>query len=76
MRRPKGEGSVTKLSTGKYRVRIELDPMNGKRKWLSVIRKTAPEARKALRELLRKKEVLEKSSKSIMTCFRLLSRNF
>ena len=31
MRRPKGEGSVTKLSTGKYRARIELDPMNGKR---------------------------------------------
>lgn len=59
MRRPKGEGSVTKLSTGKYRARIELDPMNGKRKWLSVIRDTAPEARKALRELLRKKEVLE-----------------
>ena len=51
MRRPKGEGSVTKLSTGKYRARIELDPMNGKRKWLSVIRDTAPEARKALREL-------------------------
>lgn len=49
MRRPKGEGSVTKLSTGKYRARIELDPMNGKRKWLSVIRDTAPEARKALR---------------------------
>lgn len=40
MRRPKGEGSVTKLSTGKYRARIELDPMNGKRKWLSVIRDT------------------------------------
>ena len=32
MRRPKGEGSVTKLSTGKYRARIELDPMNGKKK--------------------------------------------
>lgn len=63
MRRPKGEGSVTKLSTGKYRARIELDPMNGKRKWLSVIRDTAPEARKALRELLRKKEVLEVQQK-------------
>lgn len=59
MRRPKGEGSVTKLSNEKFRARIELEPKNGKRRWLSVVRDTAPEARKALRELFRKKEVLE-----------------
>lgn len=59
MRRPKGEGSVTKLSNEKFRARIELEPKNGKRRWLSVVRDTAPEARKALRELFRKKEVLD-----------------
>ena len=59
MRRPKGEGSVTKLSNEKFRARIELEPKNGKRRWLSVVRDTAPEARKALRELFRKKEILD-----------------
>lgn len=32
MRRPKGEGSVTKLSNEKFRARIELEPKNGKRR--------------------------------------------
>lgn len=34
-RRPKGEGSIITLPSGKVRVRVELDPVDGKRQWLS-----------------------------------------
>lgn len=34
-RRPKGEGSIITLPNGKVRIRVELDPVDGKRRWLS-----------------------------------------
>lgn len=51
-----GEGSITQQSNGKYRVRIELDPVDGKRKWLSAVAQTITEARQKLKELQRQKE--------------------
>lgn len=36
-RRPKGEGSIITLPSGKVRIRVELDPVDGKRRWLSEV---------------------------------------
>lgn len=51
MRRPKGEGSITQLPNGKFRVRLETDPVNGKRHWKTATVTTRKEAVKKLREL-------------------------
>lgn len=56
MRRSKGEGSITQLPSGKYRVRIETDPIDGKRHWLTAVVVTKTEATKKLKELQRTKE--------------------
>lgn len=53
-RRTKGEGSIIQLSNGKWRARIECEPVDGKRKWLSKTCDTKTEAIKALKVLERK----------------------
>lgn len=55
-RRPKGEGSITVLPNGKVRIRVELDPVDGKRKWLTATAKTKKEAVEKLKKLQRDKE--------------------
>lgn len=55
-RRPKGEGSITLLPNGRYRVRIETDPIDGKRHWLTKVVSTKTEAQKTLKDLTRQKE--------------------
>ena len=55
-RRNKGEGSITQLSNGKFRVRIETQPVDGKRHWLTATTTTRKEAIKKLQELQRQQE--------------------
>ena len=55
-RRPKGEGSITILPNGKVRIRVELAPVDGKRKWLTATAKTKKEAVEKLKQLQRNKE--------------------
>ena len=55
-RRNKGEGSITILTNGKVRVRVELPPSNGKRRWLSATADTKKEALKKLKEMQRAKD--------------------
>lgn len=55
-RRPKGEGSITQLPNGRFRIRIETDPVDGKRHWLTKVVATKTEAQKTLRDLTRQKE--------------------
>lgn len=55
-RRPKGEGSITVLPSGKVRIRVELDPVDGKRQWLSATADTKKEAVEKLKKLQRDKE--------------------
>lgn len=56
VRRQKGEGSITNLGNGKYRVRIEVEPTGTKRKWVSRTVSSKTEAIKVLRQLQREKE--------------------
>ena len=67
-RRMKGEGSITKLPSGKYRVRLEVDPSPlGKRKWLTALVKTQKEATEKLQEFVQTKkheELVEKLKES------------
>ncbi len=50
-RRMKGEGSITKLPSGKYRVRLEVSPSPlGKRQWLTAVVNTQKEATAKLQE--------------------------
>lgn len=55
-RRTKGEGSITQLPNGHFKVRIETTPVNGKRKWLSATVETKRQALVKLRELESQKE--------------------
>lgn len=55
-RRPKGDGSITELPTGKFRVRIEVNPVGDKRKWVSKTVDSITEARRVLKELERQKD--------------------
>ena len=55
-RRPKGEGSITYLPNGKVRIRVELAPVDGKRRWLSAIADTKTKAVAKLKQLQRDKE--------------------
>lgn len=55
-RRPKGEGSIITLPSGKVRIRVELDPVDGKRRWLSATADTKKEAVEKLKKLQRDKE--------------------
>lgn len=55
-RRPKGEGSITVLPSGKVRIRVELDPVDGKRRWLTATADTKKAAVEKLKELQRTKE--------------------
>lgn len=57
-RRTKGLGSITQLPNGRYRVRVETTPVDGKRQWLSRVCHTKTEATKALKELSNEKETL------------------
>ena len=54
-RRPKGDGSITELPNGKFKVRIEVEPVEDKRKWVSRTVSSITEARKVLKELERQK---------------------
>lgn len=54
-RRPKGDGSITELPNGKFKVRIEVNPVGDKRKWVSKTVGSRTEARKVLKELERQK---------------------
>ena len=56
-RRMKGEGSITKLPSGKYRVRLEVEPSPlGKRKWLTALVGTQKEATEKLQEFVQTKK--------------------
>lgn len=56
-RRMKGEGSITKMPSGKYRVRLEVSPSPlGKRKWLTAVVGTQKEATEKLQEFQRQKK--------------------
>ena len=56
-RRMKGEGSITKMPSGKYRVRLEVSPSPlGKRQWLTAVVATQKEATSKLQEFQRQKE--------------------
>lgn len=59
-RRQKGEGSITTLKNGKVRIRVEVEPVDGKRKWLSAIADTKTEAIKKLKEMQRVQEDTKK----------------
>lgn len=67
MKRQNGEGSITILKSGKVRVRVEVDPVDGKRQWLSATADTKKEALRKLRELMRKKEDKKYIRKSAKT---------
>lgn len=55
-RRMKGEGSITRLPSGKYRVRIEVSPSPlGKRRWLTAVVDTQKEATSKLQEFQNEK---------------------
>lgn len=56
MKRQKGEGSITQLPNGTFRIRVELRPTNGKRQWLSETTTTKTDAVKVLKKLQRIKE--------------------
>ena len=60
-RRQKGEGSITTLKNGKVRIRIEVEPVDGKRKWLSAVVDTKTEAIKKLKEMQRVQEDTKKT---------------
>lgn len=56
-RRMKGEGSITKMPSGKYRVRLEVSPSPlGKRQWLTAVVATQKEATEKLQEFQRQKK--------------------
>ena len=67
-RRMKGEGSITKLPSGKYRVRLETEPSPlGKRKWLNAVVATQKEATEKLQEFQQTKrheDMVEKTKDS------------
>ena len=56
MKRQKGEGSITQLPKGTFRIRVETQPINGKRQWLSETTQTKTDAVKILKKLQRIKE--------------------
>ena len=56
MKRQKGEGSITQLPNGTFRIRVETQPINGKRQWLSETTQTKTDAVKVLKKLQRIKE--------------------
>ena len=70
-RRQKGEGSMTQLPNGKYRIRIETEPVNGKRKWLTKVVATKTEAIKTLKDLERQKEDIHLIASNRPTSFLL-----
>ena len=56
-RRMKGEGSITRMPSGKYRVRLEVSPSPlGKRQWLTAVVATQKEATEKLQEFQRQKK--------------------
>ncbi|PWM76726.1 MAG: hypothetical protein DBY32_11420 [Phascolarctobacterium sp.] len=75
LRRNKGEGSIIKMTNGKYRVRLECEPVNGKRKWLSKTAPTLTEARKALQGLIKTRDDT-KSAKSYAGDFEKLMEEY
>lgn len=55
-RRSKGDGSIIDLPNGKKRVRLEIDPVDGKRRWLSATVDTKTEAIAKLKQFERQKQ--------------------
>lgn len=68
-RRQKGEGSITNLPNGKIRIRVELEPIDGKRQWLSAIADTKTEAIKKLNALKVQREQDKLTAKTTPHCF-------
>lgn len=68
-RRQKGEGSISRLPNGKIRIRIELEPQDGKRQWLSAVADTKTEAIKKLNALKVQREQDKQQAKTAPHCF-------
>lgn len=74
-RRTKGEGSITKTNTGKYRVRVDCGYINGTRKQLSATLSTYIEAKLKLREFEKQRDTYNIPLSREMT-FKKLFDNF
>lgn len=74
-RRTKGEGSITKMANGKYRVRLDCGYVDGKRKQLSGTADSLTEARVLLRGFMKLREEADVAVSMNMT-FEALTKNF
>lgn len=74
-RRTKGEGSITKMANGKYRVRLDCGYVDGKRKQLSGTADSLAEARVLLRGFMKLREEADVAVSMNMT-FEALTKNF
>lgn len=74
-RRTKGEGSITKMTNNKYRVRLDCGYINGKRKQLSGTADSLTEARVLLRGFMKLREEADVAVSMNMT-FEALAKNF
>ena len=73
-RRTKGEGSITKTTSGTYRVRIDCGYIGGKRKQLSATCTTLVEARAKLREFEKLREEINIPVSTQMTFKQLFDK--
>lgn len=74
-RRTKGEGSITKMANGKYRVRLDCGYVDGKRKQLSGTADSLAEARVLLRGFMKLREEADVAVSMNMT-FEALTKSF
>lgn len=74
-RRTKGEGSITKMANGKYRVRLDCGYVDGKRKQLSGTADSLTEARLLLRGFMKLREEADVAVSMNMT-FEALTKSF
>ena len=74
-RRTKGEGSITKMTNNKYRVRLDCGYVDGKRKQLSGTADSLTEARVLLRGFMKLREEADVVVSMNMT-FEALAKNF
>lgn len=74
-RRTKGEGSITKMTNNKYRVRLDCGYVDGKRKQLSGTADSLTEARVLLRGFMKLRDEADVAVSMNMT-FEALAKNF
>lgn len=74
-RRTKGEGSITKMTNNKYRIRLDCGYVNGKRKQLSGTADSLTEARVLLRGFMKLRDEADVAVSMNMT-FEALAKNF